>query len=327
MIPVLAREDVFAISLVDGQKQCATEAAANCSNQWFLNTSSAVPQQAVADWIRDQGLTTVGVLEEETTFSNASIPYFLDAADANGLAVEQAGFPSGSLDITPQLQQLKDAGVDVIYALGLGSAQPTFTARAALDWDVPIIFDPSASAVDLTKQTDPENIARTPSTTALYAQDSSQSNVGVDTMVEWSKRYADVTALPVVVTSTGWDAVVALNAAVTTAGGSLAVEDLNRAMLELTETDELRTLTHRLGYDDDNHQNVLGAADDYVVIPVGPVVDGQDTSAVDASGARSSVRSAATAGTRAPADAPDGVDRGRARGRLCARWRSGSRSA
>ena len=53
---------------------------------------------------------------------------------------------------------------------------------------------------------------------------------------------------------------------------SLDVDALDAAMLELPPTDPLRTLTHELGWSKDNHENVLGATDDYSVIPVGPLV-------------------------------------------------------
>ena len=147
----------------------------------------------------------------------------------------------------------------VIYAEGIGAAKYVFSARASLGWDVPVLFDPSASSLDLTKLTTAANINNAYELT-LFEHDSSVSNPALETMVKWSSKYADVTALQLVSTSTGWDAVVALNAAVVKAGGSLKVSDLDAAMLKIPPTDPLRTLTHKLGWNSDNHENVLGAA-------------------------------------------------------------------
>jgi hypothetical protein len=94
-------------------------------------------------------------------------------------------------------------------------------------------------------------------------------------MIARASRYADVTALPLSATSNGWDAVVALNDAVHRAGGSLEVGKLDAAMLKLPPVDVLRTISHKLGWTRNDHENVLGAPSDYAVFPVGPLVNGR----------------------------------------------------
>ncbi len=274
LIPALAQHDVFAISLIDGQAQCQQDASTECPNEWFLSNPANVVQQTVSDWMKQQGFTHVGVLEETTAYSAAETPEFVDAAAANDLTVKIASFPSTAVDVTPQMQELREDGVDVLYAEGLGSAKYVFDARASLGWDVPIVFDPAASALDLTTLTAEPNLLDAYQVSP-FGQDSRTESAALTDMVTWSSTYADVTSLPLNVTGTGWDAVVALNAAVESAGGSLEVADLNAAMMNLPPTDPLRTLTHELGFSSDNHVNVLGAPHDFVVIPVGPLVDGR----------------------------------------------------
>jgi ABC-type branched-subunit amino acid transport system substrate-binding protein len=273
MIPILARHKVFAISLIDGQAQCQSNASTACPNEWFLSTPSSVVQQTVVDWIKSRA-TKVGVLEETTPYSAAETPQFLNVAATNGLIATTVSFPSTAVDLTPQMQQLQQAGSQVVYSEGIGSAQYAFAARAKLGWDVPLVFDPAASALDLTKLTSPENTKNAFLVNA-YGQDARTSLPGLDTMVTWAGRHGEITTLPLNVTGTGWDTVVALNAAVVAAGGSVDVDDLNRAMLKLPPTDQLRTLTHQLGFTADNHVNVLGTPEDFVVIPVGPIVNGR----------------------------------------------------
>ncbi|MCW2994571.1 MAG: Extracellular ligand-binding receptor [Conexibacter sp.] len=274
MIPILARRRVFAIGLVDGQAQCRVDAATKCPNFWSLANPTSVAQQGVVDWIKARHFTRVGLLEETTPFSVSETPHFLRAAGAAGLTVKTASFPASAVDLGPQLQALHRAGSEVIYAEGLGTAQYALTARADLDWNVPVVFDSSASAVDITKLATPANVVDA-FEAPLYEQDARLPNPGLRTMTTWAGRHAKVTALPLSVTSTGWDAVVTFNTAVTQAGGSLDVAKLNAAMLHLPPTDPLRTLTHKLGWTADSHENVLGAPEDYAVIPVGPLVNGR----------------------------------------------------
>jgi ABC-type branched-subunit amino acid transport system substrate-binding protein len=274
MVPILARHHVFSISLSDGQAQCSTNAAKTCPNEWITTVPTGFAQQRVADWIKERNVKTVGLLEEETPYSASETPLFLKAAARDGLTVKTASYPATALDLTPEMQALKDGGAQVVYAEGIGTAQYVFAARANLAWNVPLIFDPSASSIDLTKLTSAANIQNAYEA-VQYEIDQRTANPGLDTMVKWAGRYANVTALPLNVTSTGWDQIVALNAAVITAGGSLSVDKLDAAMLHIPPSDPLRTLSHELGWTRSNHENVLGGPNDFAVIPVGPVVGGR----------------------------------------------------
>lgn len=274
MIPILARRDVFAIALVDGQAQCRRDAASACPHLWSLANSTSVPQQSVVDWMQGKGLRRMGLLEETTPFSAAETPFVLRAAAKAGMAVEKASFAPTAVDVRPQLQALKRSGADVVYAEGIGTAQYALRARADMGWEVPIVFDSAASAVDITKLA-PAGDLRDAYEAPLYEQDARLPNPGLAPMVTWSGRHAAVTALPLTVTSTGWDAVVALNAAVKQAGGAIDTRSLDAAMLAVPPTDPLRTLTHELGWTRDNHENVRGTPDDYAIMPVGPLVDGR----------------------------------------------------
>jgi ABC-type branched-subunit amino acid transport system substrate-binding protein len=275
MVPILARHHVFSISLVDGQAQCKSQASVACPNEWVTTVSGGVAQQSVANWIAQRpGVKTVGLLEETTAYTATETPAFLSAAAARGLTVKTASYPSTSLDLTPELQALQAAGAQVVYAEGVGTAQYVFAARANLGWNVPVVFDVPASSLDLTKLTSPANLQNAYES-VLYEQDQRTVNPGLATMVAWAGRYANITAVPLDVASTGWDTIVALNAAVVEAGGALSVDKLDAAMLHIPATDPLRTLNHKLGWTKNDHENVLAAPNDYHVIPVGPLVGGR----------------------------------------------------
>jgi ABC-type branched-subunit amino acid transport system substrate-binding protein len=274
MIPILARNDVFSIALTDGQDQCRLNASVLCPHEWILSDSSSVAPQSAVNWIKERHLTKVGLLEETTNYSAAETAQFLRAATANGISVKTASFPATVVDLTPEMQSLKEAGAQVVYAEGIGTAQYGFAARANLQWDVPLIFDPPASSLDLTKLTSAANIANAYQV-SVFQQDATITLPGLSSMLQYAGKYANITALPLNVTATGWDAIVDLNDAVLQARGSLRVNDLDRAMLALPPTDPLRTLTHKLGFTKDNHENAVGSPDDYVVIPVGPLINGR----------------------------------------------------
>jgi len=273
MIPILARNEVFSVALTDGG-HCEVNADVVCPHHWTLSVPNSVAPQTAVNWIEAQKFTKAGILEPTTSYSAEVTQGFETSASAAGISVDIASFPPTAVDLAPQMQELKQKGAQVVFAEGIGSAQYAFAAREALRWDVPLLFDPSASALDLTKLTAPENLTNSYLVT-MFGQDATVPLASLETMVRYASKHADVTTMPLNVTGTGWDAVVALNAAVRQAGGSTDVEDLDRAMLELPTTDPLRTLTHRLGFTPENHQNVLGTVDDYAVIPVGPLVNGR----------------------------------------------------
>jgi hypothetical protein len=82
--------------------------------------------------------------------------------------------------------------------------------------------------------------------------------------------------LPLDDSSLGWDYMVNFNDAAKQAGGALTVSALDNAMLHLPPVDPLRLFDpHRLGYTTSDHENVLGGPQDFEVVPVGPVVNGQ----------------------------------------------------
>jgi ABC-type branched-subunit amino acid transport system substrate-binding protein len=274
LIPALAKHDVLAVTLADGKAQCQLHASVDCPNTWALVVPSNVAPQTAVDWLKGRHVPVVGLLEDSSAYTATETPQFITAAAKAGIAVKTASLPAATVDITPELQALKQAGARAVYAEGIGTAKYAFVARANLGWNVPLLFDPPASALDLTKLTTAANIANAYEVTP-YEEDPSIANHGLATMVTWASRYANVSAIPLNVTTLGWDAVVALNAAVTKAHGSLDPKKLGQAMLALPSVDPLRTFTHQLGFTNNDHEDVLGAADDYVVIPVGPLVAGR----------------------------------------------------
>jgi branched-chain amino acid transport system substrate-binding protein len=274
-IPLIAKRRVFTIAENDGNHQCMTNASVTCPTEWTLGDPSIDPMLTLAAWLKQKGFKKVGLLQETDTLSEAETPDFVQAVSEAGIAHSIATFPATAVDLTPQMSELKSAGVDAVFMEALGApAGYALEARAKLGWNVPMSFDIAASSLDLTKLVPPADIANAYED-IFYEQDPSDPSPGIPAMFKWTKPYGTVGPAALDTMSVGWDALVALNDAVKEDGNNLSVNALDAAMLRITPTDPLRTFSRRLGFSTSDHENVLGATDDFEIVPAGPVVNGQ----------------------------------------------------
>jgi branched-chain amino acid transport system substrate-binding protein len=275
LIPVLAKHNVFAIALQDGSEQCQTNAAVDCPNEWTLSDNYGESLTTASNWFVAKGFKKVGVLQETDTLSESETPLILKDLKAHGIATALATYPATATSVTPELQALESDHAQAVFFEGLGAPSGyALTARAALGWKVPMVFDVAGSSADLTKLAPSADVKD--AYEDVYAeQDPSDKVPGIKAMLQYTKPYGNIANVGLDTPSTGWDAVVALDDAVKQAGGSLSVKSLDAAMLHLPPTDPLRTFTHKLGYTRSDHENVLAEPSDFTVIPAGPVIGGQ----------------------------------------------------
>ena len=59
------------------------------------------------------------------------------------------------------------------------------------------------------------------------------------------------------------------------AGGKTDVKSLDAAALKMPATDPLRLFTRKLHWTTKDHENTDAQADDYEVVPAGPIIKGQ----------------------------------------------------
>jgi len=96
----------------------------------------------------------VGVLAEATAFGDSFLAGFeaeLETQQFTNVVTER--YEQGSADVAPQLRNLRDAGVETIFAASLGAdvARIVRTASQELGWDVPIVI-PSGSLAETVEQ-------------------------------------------------------------------------------------------------------------------------------------------------------------------------------
>lgn len=276
LIPVLAKHDVLAMASGDGQNQCKTNAAKACPNFWALSGATGVPDETAVNWFKQRGIKKVGILQESIDFTETETPQFEAAAKAAGISTVVAAFPATAVNLVPQAQELKAAGAQGVFTEALAAPVGfALNARAKLGWNVPMVFDPAGSTLDQTKLA-PLNELKDQSFVDIYQNtDPSDPAPGIKHLQQYAKPFGGIGAVPLDVPGEGWDEIVDLNAAVHAAGGKTDVKSLDAAMLKIPPTDPDRIFDQGLGFTTDNHENVLYKPTNFVIVPSGPIVDGQ----------------------------------------------------
>lgn len=278
LVPVLAKYPQFSVSESDTASQCTTGAQSKCPNQWFLYPRPEISQLSLAKWMQSKGYKKVGILLESMAFTDTEAANFTKAVAGTGITTTTATYPPTAVNLTPQMQQLKSAGADVVYALALGPpAGYALKARAALGWSVPVVVDVAGASTDLTKLVPAADI-KNAYEEVLWNEDPKSTIPGLAPMYQYAKPFGDLTqggVSPNDNQGISWDEVMTVKDAIVAAGGDTSTKALDAAMLKLPSTDPLTILTHKRGFEASNHSNTLGAANDFVIVPAGPLSNGQ----------------------------------------------------
>ena len=130
--------------------------------------------------------------------------------------VVQTYDPTNTINMTPQLEALKAAGVQVLIASGFGApAGYILKARAQIGWNVPVVGDSSFSANPLTTMASAAalkgvNVLAQPS--AIY-KPLSEQNAAFTTLYNAVKPASGTFEVPFVLYECGWDTIMVAQAA------------------------------------------------------------------------------------------------------------------
>ena len=125
-----------------------------------ISTSSDLTAHFLVNYVQQQNFKKVGLFTYDGAYGqseNASISKWLKAAN---IPFVNMTFSSTAIDLSPQLLQLKDTGVDAVVWSDLG-AQIGYTikSRAKIGWNIPFIGDLGVSSSDnYTLAGDPANL-------------------------------------------------------------------------------------------------------------------------------------------------------------------------
>lgn len=153
VLPEAVQLGVLTLGLGDGNFYCGTNAAANCGN-YFTNTVNPTASMIKAvQYLASKHYKSVGVIEQDSTFAQEEYTTLSQLLPAKGIKVVSVTVPAATVDFTPEMSTLQADNPNVVLALEqLGAnAGYVLTARTALGWNVPVLYDvASASTTDLT---------------------------------------------------------------------------------------------------------------------------------------------------------------------------------
>lgn len=277
LIPAVKRMGLLAMGTVDGSVGCSAKAAQNCPTYFTPGGTLGIQPEAAAAYFAEKGYKTVGMMVEQNSYSETEITALEPLLAKAGIKVVKSEFPSTAVDLTPQFSKLVDAKVPVVFVASLG-AVPGYVARAraklGLIDSLPMVFDPGASSVDLSKLVPTSMLANT-FEQIHRAGNPSKQLPGRDLLLKYAKPYG-VLDQPLLISAYSWDDMILLRHATDQAKSTdpkavaKALENLNAK----DASDPNYILADTVKFTTDSHRNTAMKGDAYPVVPTGPLKDG-----------------------------------------------------
>jgi branched-chain amino acid transport system substrate-binding protein len=186
LTPLLSRYNVFATAVNDGNTLCRD--ASKCPNFFPQAGTSDYAELSDTNFLKAQGFKKVGILANEATYTQSELGFLKTDLDKAGIKYEVVNFPDTAVDVTPEMTKLKNDGVDGMMALALGpTAGYTLKARQSLNWDVPLLFDITGSAGDLSSLV-PASALKGVSETIQWCMDTKNNIPAFDLMNQYTPQ-------------------------------------------------------------------------------------------------------------------------------------------
>ncbi len=264
LIPIVRRYNVFATSVNDGNSACLQASA--CPT--LFTQAGPISAGEVTDTaaLKQAGYTNIGLIAEQSTYDQSELQYMLPDLKQAGIKYTEVTFPPTAVSLTPEMSQLKSAGVQAVFAMTLGSAGGyVLSGRAALGWDVPVLFDVAGSTVNiasLVPAADTVNVKET----IQYCEDTRHNIPAFNEMVKYAPQpLAGNISCPIA--GDGWGGMVLL-ADAAKAAGSLDANSLVKAAEGLKITSNEVSWPTRC-WSSSNHEDVCQGPPYYEVVPLG----------------------------------------------------------
>jgi ABC-type branched-subunit amino acid transport system substrate-binding protein len=282
MVPVLKRDGLMAGGLNDGTDQCATDAQATCPTTFWLGSPEADQTEAAANYIKQHGYKKVGILTEALAYTQSESSSLVKSLKADGVSSDVVTFSATQVSLTPQVDELKSAGADVMFVAALGAPDGYATsARASLDYNVPILFDLASSSADITKLAPASQLKNT-SEEIFRSNNAALHLPGATALLASTKQFGGIPKGGALDTlAYAWDDLVALHDAAAQAHASTqtALVAAENHLDTAAQSDPLYLLDPHVRWTSSDHDTVAATPADYYFVPVGPLVNGQVKSA------------------------------------------------
>jgi ABC-type branched-subunit amino acid transport system substrate-binding protein len=264
LIPIVKRYNLFATAVNDGNSACLKANA--CPTLYTQAGPIAAGEVTDTAALKQAGYTNVGVIAEQGTYDQSELQYMLPDLKAAGIKYTEVTFPPTAVSLTPEMSQLKSAGVQAVFAMTLGPAGGyVLSGRAALGWNVPVYFDVAGSTVDvasLVPKADTSNVKET----LQYCEDVKHNIPAFSELMQYApSKLAGNIACPIA--GDGWGGVVLL-ADAAKAAGSVDANSLIKAAAGLKITSNEVSNPQKC-WTATNHEDTCQGPSYYEVVPLG----------------------------------------------------------
>ncbi|WP_371842812.1 ABC transporter substrate-binding protein [Rhodococcus triatomae] len=232
VLPILNQNDILSFNIAPTQD--STDPSKFPLN-FDLAPGAGDNADGIVEHMREQGYSTVGVIHGSTAYGEEFGREMERAVDDAGLRLARnEEYDVASLDMTPQLQSLKNAGAEALavdaYGAPLGYL---LQSLQRLDWDVPLIGNTSVAGTALVAHAPPNGVLGTPEVANLVVQVFASTvydpeDEAVNTMVETMASLGTITS-PLILAD-NYDAFPLVAAAAEAAGTTTDAEKLAQAL-------------------------------------------------------------------------------------------------
>jgi len=276
LFPLLGQHNLLSLVGSSGFEQLETGQYPDIFSPLGPSTTALT---SLVNYLQKQGYKSVGLLVEGLQFTSAELAPLQADLTQVGITSTVANFDPTALDLTSEESQLQSASPDALVVLAISaSAGYALTARAELNWNVPVIGDVAfgdTNLVSLVPAADLQNVKAVIYGSSTYYPPSKLPH-GIATLEKYIKPYSNstISSLPIVTIGRSWDGLMAIAAAAKQAN-SIKTSAIANALRHFKDTtNPLFAVFPEIGWAGANHENVLTSIADYPVVPAGAIVNG-----------------------------------------------------
>jgi branched-chain amino acid transport system substrate-binding protein len=277
LLPVIAQHELFSFGTQDGSDLLGEGHGEEFPYQFAALPPIQVPDELAAEYIAEQGVKKIGFAEEEAAIAESEEPFLLKALEAEGIETTIAKMPATATDVTPQIDELKSSGAELLYYNGVAeNVGYGFAARAKLGWDVPVLGALPAAAVDPTSLASKEELEGVDFVN-FKVTDAAEEVPHLKTVEKYLAKYGGVQGVGMNTITLAWDALMAA-ANATEQAGSTEPAALAEALENVKEPKSERYVTvPEYSWTKTDHEPKITPAvhEAYVVMGAGPMVEGR----------------------------------------------------
>ncbi|MBC2639827.1 MULTISPECIES: ABC transporter substrate-binding protein [unclassified Rhodococcus (in: high G+C Gram-positive bacteria)] len=275
-LPILAQNKILSFNIGP------TEDSANPEKyplNFDLASGPAENAETIARYIKGKGYQSVGVVHSSSAYGEVfgqAMEDALSGAGVTGTGSEE--YDSAALDMTAQLQSLKNRGTQALVVDAYGAPLGyLLTSLQRLDWNIPLIGNTSVAGTSLVSKPAPDGVLGTPATANLVMHVMSSTvydarDTAVNTMVDNMKAMGDIPST--LILADNYDALPLVAAAANKSDSSdpeaLAEALENQDVLDSAET----AFSPSYHFTAESHASKPGD-EAYKFVPPSPLLNGQ----------------------------------------------------